>query len=115
MPPARASAGFTLLEALIALTILGIAGTAMIGVAGQAVATGAKAADEERVVQDLDRLITAYALLDRRDLERRIGTELVGTYAVTIGRLDLDLYAVSVGRQGMPADLSTVLYRRGTS
>ncbi|PYP25412.1 MAG: hypothetical protein DMD55_12570, partial [Gemmatimonadetes bacterium] len=67
----------------------------------------------ERELVDEERLITAYALLKRTDLDRRLGTRAAGPYLVTVQRPEPTLYRVAIARSEMAQaeDLVTVLYR----
>ena len=103
--------GAALVEVLVALSVLSIAGLAFAELAQAALAGAARAREAEERLLDQDRLLAAYALLDRRDLERRQGTRPVGPYILTIERLDLDLFRVGVGFTGEAPELETVLYR----
>jgi prepilin-type N-terminal cleavage/methylation domain-containing protein len=103
--------GFALLEVLVALVILGLAGLAFVELASQGTRAVARAVDLERRVADEDRLLTAYVLLSRRDLGRRVGLARVGPYGVQVERLDFDLFRISLASVGGAVDLSTVVYR----
>ena len=105
--------GSALLEVMVALTVLAIAGLAIVEATRTALgATAAARVTEERLL-DMDRLLRAHTLLDRRDLGQRTGRRAVGPYVFTIDRLDLELFRVSVGLPGEAPELSTVLYRPG--
>lgn len=103
--------GFTLLEAMVAMLVLSVAGVALVEAASQALRAEVRTAREEQEVADLDRLLTAYSLLGHRDLERHIGTEMVGPYRVRVERTAIGLYSVGVGSDAQATDLVTVLYR----
>ena len=103
--------GFALLEVLVALAVLSIAGLAFVELAGQSLRTLDRAREVERRVVDEDRLLAAYTLLNRRDLGARLGARRVGPYDVRVERLGFSLFRVAVGPAGAPADLVTVLYR----
>ena len=103
--------GGVLLEVVVALVILVTAGVALVETASHAVRAAGRLAEVERTLVDQDRLLTAYSLLDRRDLERRVGWRIVGPYAVTVRRHGFELFGVAVGRPDAAPDLETVLYR----
>ena len=105
--------GFALLETLIALAIISIAGLAFVELAAQSLRSIGHARDVEERIADQDRLLAAYTLLDRRDLGRRVGGHRVGEYTVSVQRLDLNLFRIGIGAPGAQADLSTVVYRPG--
>jgi len=103
--------GFALLEVLVALAILGIAGLALVEVASQSLVTLDRAREVEQRVADEDRLLSAYTLLSGRDLGARVGWRRVGRYDVRVDRLDFSLFKVSIGPADGGPDLETVIYR----
>jgi prepilin-type N-terminal cleavage/methylation domain-containing protein len=105
--------GVALLEVLVALAILGIAGLALVEVASQSLVALDRAREVEQRVADEDRLLAAYALLNRRDLGARIGWRRVGPYDVRVDRLDFSLFRVAIGPADAGPDLVTVIYRPG--
>lgn len=107
----RSSAGFSLIEVVVALAILGIAGLALVEATAQGLRTAGASYQRERLIADEDRLLSAYSALTRTELEARIGWHVVGRYGLTIERRGLSLFDVTVGPQGAPPDLATVLYR----
>ena len=107
--------GVALLEVLVALAIIGIAGTELVSLVSAGTnAQLASRAVEERLA-DEERLLAAYCLLSREDLNRRIGHRDIGRYWVTIARPESVLYRVSVAAHETPEteDLLTVIYRPG--
>lgn len=100
-----------MIEVLVALAILSVAGLATVRLVSEGLWAVEHAVAVERRVADEDRLLTAYALLNRRDLGSRVGVTRVGPYDVRIERGDLALFRVTIGLPGAPADLGTVLYR----
>ncbi|MBI4501457.1 MAG: prepilin-type N-terminal cleavage/methylation domain-containing protein [Gemmatimonadetes bacterium] len=107
--------GFALIEALVALTIVAVAGLGFVDLTAQAARSASRTREVEEQLAQEDRLLTAYALLDRQDLEQRIGRVIVGEYALTVERLDWSLYRVGVGIGWSAPDLVTVIYRPGPS
>lgn len=107
------AAGFSLLEVVIALSVLAIAGLGLVELVAQAIRSGHHALTLERVTTDQDRLLAAWTLLDRRDLESRAGSHVVGPYVVRVTRLDWSLYRIDVGAIQSVPDLTTVVYRPG--
>ena len=105
--------GVVLLEVLVALAVLGLAGLAFVEVAAQGLRILGYTQVIERRIADEDRLLAAYTLLDRLDLGRRTGVHHVGPYDVRVDRLDLALFRIAVGPAGETADLTTVVYRPG--
>lgn len=109
----NASRGAALLEVLVAIAILTFAGAGWIGLlAGHAEALTVLRR-RERETADEQRLLTAYAVLGRQDLERRLGVRETGPYLVSVQRPERSLFRVSISRQAAAdvEDLVTVLYR----
>ncbi len=106
--------GAALLEVLAAVLILGIAGLALV----ELVAGGARAAAAARLreteLADQERLLTAYTLLTRTDLDQRLGRREVGPYVVEVQRPERTLYRIGIARATAPEveDLVTVVHRR---
>jgi type II secretory pathway component PulJ len=109
----RAERGFALLEAVAALVILGVAGIALVEQVAAGTRAEAVAATRERELADEERLLTAYTLLARGDLDRRLGRRDVGPYAVEVQRPEPVLYRIALSRLAAPdvEDLVTVVYR----
>lgn len=105
--------GVALLEVLAATAILGIAGLGLLELATANIQAVRGAAERERAFADAERLLTAYALLTREDLDRRLGQRDVGPYVVEIQRPERPLYRVALRRHEAPEVevLVTVLYR----
>ncbi len=109
----RGERGVALLEVLAALAILGVAGLSCI----ELVVTGTRAVvtarQRERELADEERLLAAYTLLRREDLDRRLGDRSVSPYVVNVQRPERTLYRIALLRQAAPGveDLVTVVYR----
>ena len=108
-----AERGVVLLEILAAVLILTVAGLSLVALTTAGARATAAARARERAQQDEDRLLAAYSLLLRRDLDLRLGPRTVGTYIVTVERPEPALYRVAVASEQAPTieDLVTVLYR----
>ena len=102
-----------LLEVLAAIAILAAAGLSFVTLVAEGIRAAASDRARERELVDEERLITAYALLKRTDLDRRLGTRAAGPYLVTVQRPEPTLYRVAIARSEMAQaeDLVTVLYR----
>jgi len=111
---AAARRGVVLLEVLAAVLILTVAGLSLTELAADGLRATSDAAGRERVAMDEDRLLAAYSLLLRADLDLRLGDREVGPYVVRVGRPEATLYRVAISERRSPAveDLVTVLYRR---
>lgn len=101
--------GAVLLEVLAAVTILGAAGLALVHVATGGVRATAEAKIREQEQADADRLLTAYTLLTRTELDRRLGDRHVGPYVVNVQRPEREVYRISI------ADLVTVVHRHDST
>ena len=109
----RHERGVALLEVLAAVAILGVAGLALVElVAGGTRAVGV-AQDREREMADEERLLTAWSLLKREELDQRIGDRAVGPYVMRVQRPERGLYRLAVERSVAPGveELVTVVWR----
>ncbi len=105
--------GSTLIEVLAATLILALSGLAAVDLVSNAAAAVSDDRRREREILDEDRLMSALSLLDRVDLDRRIGERVVGPYLVLIDRPEQALYRISLRRTESPTfeDLATVVFR----
>lgn len=101
----RNERGMALLEVLAALMILGIAGLALVQLEAGGLRATADARDREREAADAERLLVAYTLLERTELDQRLGDRTVGPYVVNVQRPEADLYRIEI------AKLTTVVYK----
>ena len=94
--------GVALLEVLAAILILSVAGLALLELvsAGTRAVTTARA--RERELADEERLLAAYTLLTRSDLDRRLGQREVGPYVAQVERPERMLYRIALGRRVVP-------------
>ncbi|MEO8139367.1 MAG: prepilin-type N-terminal cleavage/methylation domain-containing protein [Gemmatimonadota bacterium] len=109
----RPDRGIALLEVLVALTILGTAGLSLVGMLREASAAETATAREEHEVQTAGRVLGALTLLNRTELEQRIGVHPVGEYSVDIARPEATLFRLGVSRRDRPHRtlLATVVFR----
>ena len=109
----RAERGVALLEVLVALLILSLAGVAAV----ELVATGLRgerdARERERTLAAEERLLAATTLLKRGELDQRIGRRPAGEFLVDIQRPERTLYRIGLLQSTSPEveDLVTVVYR----
>lgn len=105
--------GVALLEVLVAVAILSLAGFAFLGLVTAGTRAVAAAAEREDLMADEERLIAAYTLADRGDLDRRLGQREVGVYRIRVERPERTLYRIAIGRWATPGreDLVTVVFR----
>lgn len=111
----RAERGVALLEVLAAVVILSVAGLALVQLVAGATGAVAVSRDRERELADEERLLTAWSLLKREELDQRIGDRVVGPYVMRVQRSERSLYRLAVGRSAASGveDLVTVVYRAG--
>jgi hypothetical protein len=102
-----------LLEVLVAVVILGVAGLALVELVGAGTRAEQKARVRERELADEERLLAAWTLLRREELDQRIGERSVGPYVVRVQRPERGLYRMAIERRDAPGveDLVTVVYR----
>ncbi len=107
--------GVALLEVVAAVAILSAAGLAMVTLVSDGLRATVEARARERELWDEERLLAAYALLSRNDLDQRLGSREAGRYVVHVQRPEPTLYRIAVSRVEAAAveDLVTVVYREG--
>ncbi len=105
--------GVALLEVLAAVVILGVAGLALVELVAGGTRAAAVARQRERELADEERLLTAWSLLKREELDQRIGDRAVGPYVVRVQRPERGLYRLAVERKAAPGveELVTVVWR----
>lgn len=110
----RGERGMALLEAVVALTLLAWGGVSLVSVLSALTRELQHRRAAERQMQLADRVITAAALLDRRDLDLRIGSHPAAGLLLLVQRPEPGLYRLSVADTSAPAFelLTTVVYRR---
>jgi hypothetical protein len=113
----RAERGVALLEVLAAIVILGVAGLALVELVGSGTRAVAVARDRERELADEERLLAAWSLLKREELDQRIGERAVGPYVVRVQRPERGLYRIAIERKEAVGveDVVTVVWRGGRS
>jgi type II secretory pathway component PulJ len=102
--------GAVLLEVLAALTIFAFSAMSALGLLNQLAVSETRAHTVERTVADQERLLAAYGLLTRDDLDRRLGARAMGAYVVAVQRPTRVLYRVTIG-DSTGVELATLLYR----
>ncbi|MGH7701813.1 MAG: type IV pilus modification PilV family protein [Gemmatimonadales bacterium] len=110
----RGERGVMLLEALVALLILSVAGVALVEMTAAALRADREAARVEHTVAQADRVLAAASLLRREELDQRLGSHPVGEFLVLIQRPERSLYRIAVAEGAAPELelLATVVYRR---
>ena len=111
--PRQSERGVILLEVLVALSILATAVVSLVALHDAGLRAQARAAAEEAVVTDADRLLTALSLLTGAEYTQRLGTHPVGPYLVDIQRPEPGLFRIGLRLAAEPASelLATVVYR----
>jgi len=113
----RRDRGAVLLEVLIALTIVTVAGLSLVELLGAGLRAERDAGQRERTLAAEERVLAAMTLLTRADLDRRLGRHEVGEFLVDVQRPERTLYRIALaqGRSAHVEDLVTVVYRRAES
>ncbi len=88
--------GVAVLEAIVAITILAVVGTSVSSLVLQASEGMVRQRAREALIRSADAALTAHALLDRRDLDLRLGTRSIGALEAYVSRPEPDLYRVSI-------------------
>jgi hypothetical protein len=97
----------------VALAILGTAGLSLTAVLHEAAQAQAAAREAEATLDAADRVLTAMTLLNRTDLDRRIGRHPVGEFVAEVERPERNLYRLAVALAANPERvlLVTVVHR----
>ena len=109
----RNERGVVLLEVLVALVVLTIAGIALMENVGAGLRAERDARDRETRLATEERLLAALTLLRRTDLDQRIGRRQIGEFVVDVQRPEPTLYRIAILQQQslQVEDLVTVVYR----
>ena len=108
----RRRAGAVLLEAIIALAILAIAGTATTSMIVESSETVAHAEQAERALQQASDFMDDVAVWPRADLDRHLGDRPEGAWRLRVDRPWPTLYTVVLTDSASGAVLlTTALYR----
>lgn len=104
--------GAVLLEAVVALAIVGTVGLAVAAMASDRAAAVSRAQEREREVREASRLLTAVSLWPREDLDRHMGASRQGWMNLVIERTAPDLFSIAIqdGTSAQPL-LRTALFR----
>lgn len=107
-----ADRGSALLEAIVALSILGGAGLALVSQVAQSIAALRHARETEARVIEADRFLHAVALWPAVELDRRLGNRPSGPWRLEIQRPTRGEYTVALfDSTGGSLLLATSLYR----
>jgi type II secretory pathway component PulJ len=113
----RNERGVVLLEVLVAVVILAIAGIGLVEVVGSGLRAERDARLREGTVATEERLLAALTLLNRKEFDQRIGRRLIGEFIVDVQRPEPTLYRITLLQEQSPhvEDLVTVVYRAETT
>lgn len=92
----RTRAGLTLLEVLVAITLLALTGLSTLEMVRTAARFAGAASAAESEVQDASQLLDAMNLWSRTELDQRLGERVQGHWRVEITRPVPDLYLIVV-------------------
>jgi type II secretory pathway pseudopilin PulG len=112
-----AEGGSALLDAIVALAILGGAGSALIAQLAMSLKSQEELRQREAAMVAADRVLASMALLNRSDLDLRLGRHRAGDKVIEVQRPDPTLYRISVAEARNPTleALVTVVYRPDTT
>jgi type II secretory pathway pseudopilin PulG len=101
-----------LLDAIVAITILGIAGTAAVVMASESARTVGRARQADAEMRDASAFMDAVSLWTRTDLDRHLGDRAQGPWRLRVDRPSPTLYTVVLrDSAGGPDLLRTDLFR----
>lgn len=104
--------GTALIEALVATALLGIVGTSLLLLLGQAHQTLRVVGRAEAVVDSASAELDGLVVLDRDAVLQRVGWTIRGGLALHVEQVTSSLFDVGIARQpGGAALLRTTLYR----
>src|SRR5919198_1733616 len=92
----RNDRGVVLLEVMVALVILATAGIALVETVGAGLRAERDARERENTLAAEERLLAALTLLNRGELDQRIGRREIGEFVVDIQRPERALYRIAV-------------------
>ena len=92
----RGRPGAVLLEVLVAMAILAVAGAAALALASESARAVERARAADRATRDASTLLDAVALWPREDLDRHLGTREQGPWRMTVARESARIYVVTI-------------------
>jgi len=112
----RNERGVVLLEVLVAVVILATAGIGLVEVVGSGLRAERDARLRETTFATEERVLSALTLLNRKELDQRIGRRQIGEFIVDVQRPERTLYRIALLQEQSPQvdDLVTVVYRAET-
>jgi type II secretory pathway pseudopilin PulG len=104
--------GAVLLEAIVAVVILAVAGTSAVTIVSQGADSVRRAREADVEAREASALMHAVALWTREDLDRRLGSRPQGPWRLSIQRPDPLLYDLALmDSTGTRVILRTSLFR----
>lgn len=112
----RNDRGVVLLEVMVAIVILATAGIALTETVGGGLRAERDARERESTLGSEERLLAALTLLNRHELDQRIGRRRIGEFIVDIQRPERTLFRIALIQEqsAQVEDLVTVVYRSET-
>ena len=109
----RNERGVALLEVLAAMVILALAGVSLVELVGSGLRGERDARIRETTLATEERLLAALTLLNRQELDQRIGRRAIGEFVADVQRPEPTLYRIALLQVQSPEveDLVTVVYR----
>ncbi len=113
----RNERGVVLLEVLVAVVVLATAGIGLVELVGSGLRAERDARLRESTLATEERLLSALTLLNRKELDQRIGRRGIGDFIVDVQRPERTLYRIALLQEQSPQveDLVTVVYRAETT
>lgn len=109
------SAGSVLLEVLVAITVLALAGSSAVAVAVESLRTAQIAREHEERIRTASAFLHGVALWPRGDLDRRLGGREQGPWILHIERPAPTLYVLRLEEAATAMELlRTAVFRHGT-
>lgn len=111
----RNNHGVALLEVLIAVVVVATAGVAFVELVGAGLTGEREARAREHTLATEERVLAAMSLLNRDELDQRIGRRQIGEFIVDVQRPEPTLYRIALLQRESAhvEDLVTVVHRRG--
>ena len=110
--PFHCRSGAVLMEAMVAVVILAVAGTTAVTLVSQGADSVRRAREADVEAREASALMHAVALWTREDLDRRLGSRAQGPWRLSIQRPDPELYDLALmDSAGTRVILRTSLFR----
>lgn len=92
----RGERAAVLLEVVVALTLLVVSGLSVVSLLSAAMRSEKELAGREAMMAEADHVLAALALLDRTDLDRRLGRHPAGGFVAEVRRPEPSLYRIAL-------------------